>query len=70
MAAREFISLEAFLGMRESVYYRPWVDPWKVLGWGLEVAGLKSRVVEDGKILEGKVVVLKNVEVWAFSSSC
>jgi len=48
------------------VYYRPWVDPWKVLGWGLEVAGLKNRAVEDGKIREGKVVVLRNVEVWAF----
>jgi len=40
------------------VNYRPWVDPWKVLGWGLEVAGLKSRDVEDGKIREGKVVGL------------
>ena len=48
------------------MYYRPWVDPWKVLGWGLEVAGLRGRAVEDGKIREGKVVVLKNVEVWAF----
>ncbi|KAG0643663.1 Snf7-domain-containing protein [Tuber brumale] len=62
VATREFISLETFLGMRESVYYRPWLDPWKVLGWGLEVVGLKSRAVEDGKIREGKVVVLKNIE--------
>ncbi|KAG0135934.1 Snf7-domain-containing protein [Tuber indicum] len=62
VSTREFISLETFLGMRESVYYRPWVDPWKVLVWGLEVVGLKSRAVEDGKIREGKVVVLKNIE--------
>ncbi|CUS13127.1 unnamed protein product [Tuber aestivum] len=62
VATREFISLEVFLSMRESVYYRPWVDPWKILGWGLEIAGLKSRAVEDGKIREGKVVVLRNIE--------
>ncbi|RPA95757.1 hypothetical protein L873DRAFT_1829740 [Choiromyces venosus 120613-1] len=55
-------SLETFLGMRESVYYRPWVDPCKVLGWGLEVAGLKSGAVGDGKIRQRKVVVLKNIE--------
>ncbi|RPB01089.1 hypothetical protein L873DRAFT_1678422 [Choiromyces venosus 120613-1] len=62
VAAKEFIPLETFLSMRESVYYRPWVDPWKVFGWGLEVAGLKSRAVADGKVREGKVVVLKNIE--------
>ncbi|RPA94598.1 hypothetical protein L873DRAFT_1700928, partial [Choiromyces venosus 120613-1] len=54
--------LETFLGMRESVYYRLGVDPCKVLGWGLEVAGLKSRVVGDGKIRQRKVVVVKNIE--------
>ncbi|PWW72729.1 hypothetical protein C7212DRAFT_366452 [Tuber magnatum] len=62
VATREFISLEMFLSMRESVYYRPWMDPWKVLGWGLEIAGLKSRAVGDGMIREGKAVVLKNIE--------
>jgi charged multivesicular body protein 7 len=61
--ASEFIPLETFLSMKESVYYKPWVDPWRVIEWGLEVAGLKSRQVGVGKIKEGSFVVVKNVEV-------
>jgi charged multivesicular body protein 7 len=49
--------------MKESVYYKPWIDPWKVLSWGLEVAGLKSPQAGDGKIKDSRIVVLKNVEV-------
>lgn len=49
--------------MKNSVYYKPWVDPWRVLSWGLEIAGLKSPQTSGGKITDGCVVVLKNVEV-------
>lgn len=61
--AREFIPLGTFLGQTESVYYRPWINPWGLLSWGLETAGLKTRVAADEKLRKGAFVVLKNVEV-------
>lgn len=60
---REFIPLDIFLVQTESVYHKAWINPWGVLSWGLETAGLKTKVVTDGKLRKGAFVVLKNVEV-------
>lgn len=60
---REFIPLDIFLVQTESVYHKAWINPWGVLNWGLETAGLKTRVAVDEKLKKGAFVVLKNVEV-------
>lgn len=59
---REFIQLDDFLRLTESVYYKAWINPWGILGWGLETAGLKTRMVTDQRLTKGAFVVLKNVE--------
>lgn len=60
---REFIPLDTFLRQTESVYYRPWINPWGLLSWGLETAGLMTKVAIDERLKKGAFVVLKNVEV-------
>lgn len=59
---REFIQLDAFLGLTESVYYKAWINPWGILSWGLETAGLKTRMAADERLSKEAFVVLKNVE--------
>lgn len=59
---QEFIPLAAFLGLTESVYYKAWINPWGILGWGLETVGLKTRMVADERLSKGAFVIMKNVE--------
>ncbi|KAI5840718.1 hypothetical protein DFP73DRAFT_574523 [Morchella snyderi] len=58
---REWFPLKVFLSQVESVYYRAWINPWGLLSWGLETAGLKGRG-EGDTVGSGEFVVLKNVE--------
>ncbi|KAH8150566.1 uncharacterized protein LAJ45_05262 [Morchella importuna] len=57
---REWFPLKVFMAQVESVYYRAWINPWGLLSWGLETAGLKGR--GEGEVRAGEFVVLKNVE--------
>ncbi|KAK6499745.1 hypothetical protein TWF481_010101 [Arthrobotrys musiformis] len=61
IASEEFIPLKSFLAREGSIYYKPWVDPWKVLSWGLKQAGVGGGGV-SAKLVNGEVVVVKNVE--------
>ncbi|KAK6544532.1 Charged multivesicular body protein 7 [Orbilia ellipsospora] len=63
IATEELIPLRTFLSREGSIYYKPWVDPWKVVSWGLRqvgVGGATSSV--SGKLTNGEFVVVKNVE--------
>ncbi|EWC45341.1 hypothetical protein DRE_00740 [Drechslerella stenobrocha 248] len=75
VATGEFIQLKSFLTKDASIYYKPWVDPWKVVSWGLRQIGVGGggadggggggaggRGVGDGKLANGEFVVVKNVE--------
>lgn len=59
---REWFPLKVFMAQVESVYYRAWINPWGLLSWGLETAGLKGKGEGDA-VRAGGFVVLKNVEV-------
>ncbi|KAF3204123.1 hypothetical protein TWF106_001638 [Orbilia oligospora] len=61
IASEEFIPLKNFLAREGSIYYKPWVDPWKVLSWGLRQVGVGGGAV-SAKLVNGEVVVVKNVE--------
>ncbi|KAK6531235.1 hypothetical protein TWF281_008058 [Arthrobotrys megalospora] len=61
IATEEFIPLKVFLAREGSIYYKPWVDPWKVLSWGLKQVGVGGGAV-SAKLVNGEVVVVKNVE--------
>ena len=53
-----------FLGARESVYRRDWMEmPWRLVEWGLERVGLTDWVGAGGGEGKGAFVVLGNVEV-------
>ncbi|KAF3938143.1 hypothetical protein ABW19_dt0210347 [Dactylella cylindrospora] len=62
LASGEFIPLKGFLGREESIYYKPWVDPWKVIGWGLRQVGIGGGGAASDKLVGGDVVVVRNVE--------
>lgn len=61
IASEEFIPLKTFLAREGSIYSKPWVDPWKVLSWGLKQVGVGGGAV-SAKLVNGEVVVVKNVE--------
>ncbi|EPS36084.1 hypothetical protein H072_10456 [Dactylellina haptotyla CBS 200.50] len=63
VATEELIPLKNFLSKEGSIYYKPWVDPWKVLSWGLRQAGLGGTgTTVSTKLVNGEMVVIKNVE--------
>ncbi|KAK6515350.1 hypothetical protein TWF506_007692 [Arthrobotrys conoides] len=62
IASEEFIPLKNFLAREGSIYYKPWVDPWKVLSWGLKQVGVGGGGAVSAKLVNGEVVVVKNVE--------
>ncbi|KAF3926281.1 hypothetical protein ABW20_dc0108184 [Dactylellina cionopaga] len=61
IASGEFIPLKSFLTREGSIYYKPWVDPWKVLSWGMRQAGVGGTTI-SGKLVNGDIVIVKNVE--------
>ncbi|KAK6332423.1 hypothetical protein TWF696_003138 [Orbilia brochopaga] len=62
IAAGDLIPLKAFLAREESIYYKRWVDPWKVIGWGLRQIGVGGNGPASEKLANGELVVVKNVE--------
>ncbi|KAK6363523.1 hypothetical protein TWF730_000955 [Orbilia blumenaviensis] len=62
IASGEFMPLKQFLIKEGSIYYKPWVDPWKVLSWGLRQVGVGGGTAGNGKLVNGDIVVVKNVE--------
>ncbi|KAF3923974.1 hypothetical protein ABW21_db0201600 [Orbilia brochopaga] len=63
IAAGELIPLKAFLAREESIYYKRWVDPWKVIGWGLRQIGVGGGGgPPNAKLANGELVVVKNLE--------
>ncbi|KAL7266286.1 hypothetical protein RUND412_011174 [Rhizina undulata] len=59
--SKEFIPLDQFLNQKESIYASYWINPWAILGWGLERVGLKSSGVTDERVPAGKFVLIPNV---------
>ncbi|KAF3929302.1 hypothetical protein AA313_de0208113 [Arthrobotrys entomopaga] len=65
IATEELIPLQNFLSREGSIYYKPWVDPWKVVSWGLRqvgVGGATASGSSSSKLTHGEFVVIKNVE--------
>lgn len=58
----EFMVLKEFLGREASIFYKPWIDPWKVMSWGLRQVGIGGGGAIGGKMVRGEVVIMKNVE--------
>ncbi|KAJ6259254.1 LOW QUALITY PROTEIN: hypothetical protein Dda_6153 [Drechslerella dactyloides] len=65
VAAGEMMPLKVFLSQEQSIYYKRWVDPWKVISWGLSqigVGGGSGGGAAKAKLANGELVVVKNVE--------
>ncbi|KAK7996387.1 hypothetical protein PG989_004427 [Apiospora arundinis] len=66
VAANEMMPLPAFTKSRESVYYKSWGSlGLGVVAWGLRTAGVLGQPGANGKMPQGKFVVLANLETGA-----
>jgi len=61
---KELVSLNDFLGAKQSVYAKSWIlTPWQVMSWGLRQLGVVGRESAEDKLVTGNFVIMANVEV-------